>query len=120
MDAKTTGIVAYITWIGLVIAFVLGDREVAKFHLNQALVVSLVTSTLTTKTKEQDRLRMENEKVKMRADLLRSVSHDIRTPLTSIMGATSAILENPALSPAEQQSLLVDVRDDAQWLIRVV
>lgn len=84
------------------------------------LVVSLVTSTLTTKTKEQDRLRMENEKVKMRADLLRSVSHDIRTPLTSIMGATSAILENPALSPAEQQSLLVDVRDDAQWLIRVV
>ena len=39
----------------------------------------LVTSTLTTKTKEQDRLRMENEKVKMRADLLRSVSHDIRT-----------------------------------------
>ena len=27
MDAKTTGIVAYITWIGLVIAFVLGDRE---------------------------------------------------------------------------------------------
>ena len=39
MDAKTTGIVAYITWIGLVIAFVLGDREGAKFHLNQALVI---------------------------------------------------------------------------------
>ena len=50
------------------------------------LVVSLVTSTLTTKTKEQDRLRMENEKVKMRADLLRSVSHDIRTPMNAIMG----------------------------------
>lgn len=84
------------------------------------LVVSLVTSALTTKTKEQDRLRMENEREKMRADLLRSVSHDIRTPLTSIVGATSAILENPALSPVEQQSLLRDVRDDAQWLIRVV
>ena len=39
MDAKTTGIVAYITWIGLVLAFVLGDREGAKFHLNQALVI---------------------------------------------------------------------------------
>ena len=83
-------------------------------------MVSLVTSTLTTKTKEQDRLRMENEKVKMRANLLRSVSHDIRTPLTSIMGATSAVLENPALSQAEQHDLLEDVRDDAQWLIRVV
>jgi uncharacterized membrane protein len=41
MDAKTTGIVAYLTWIGLVIALVLGDREGAKFHLNQALVICL-------------------------------------------------------------------------------
>lgn len=37
MDKKTTGIVAYLTWIGLVIAFVAGDKEGAKFHLNQAL-----------------------------------------------------------------------------------
>lgn len=84
------------------------------------LVVSLVTSALTTNSKEQDRLRMENEKVKMRADLLRSVSHDIRTPLTSIIGATSTVLDNPALSQEEQRALLTDVRDDAQWLIRVV
>ena len=41
MDAKTTGIVAYITWIGLLIALILGDREGAKFHLNQALVIWL-------------------------------------------------------------------------------
>ena len=39
MDKKTTGIVAYITWIGLLIAFIAGDKEGAKFHLNQALVV---------------------------------------------------------------------------------
>ena len=84
------------------------------------LVVSLVTSALTSQAKEQDRLRMENEKVKMRADLLRSVSHDIRTPLTSIVGATSTVLDNPALSKEEQTALLTDVRDDAQWLIRVV
>ena len=56
----------------------------------------------------------------MRADLLRSVSHDIRTPLTSIVGATSTVLDNPALSKEEQTALLTDVRDDAQWLIRVV
>ena len=43
MDAKTTSIVAYITWIGLVIAIVLGDREKAKFHLNQALVICLAS-----------------------------------------------------------------------------
>lgn len=41
MDKKTTGIVAYFTWIGLIIAFVAGDTEGAKFHLNQALVLWL-------------------------------------------------------------------------------
>jgi uncharacterized membrane protein len=41
MDKKTTGIVAYLTWIGLLIAFLAGDREGAKFHLNQALVIWL-------------------------------------------------------------------------------
>ena len=38
---KTTSIVAYITWIGLIIAFCAGDKEGAKFHLNQALVIFL-------------------------------------------------------------------------------
>lgn len=41
MDKRTTGIVAYITWIGLLIAFCAGDKEGAKFHLNQALVIFL-------------------------------------------------------------------------------
>ena len=41
MDKKATSIVAYISWIGLIIAFCAGDREGAKFHLNQALVIFL-------------------------------------------------------------------------------
>ena len=41
MDAKTTGIVAYLTWIGLLIAIFAGDKEGAKFHVNQALVIML-------------------------------------------------------------------------------
>lgn len=41
MDAKTTSIVAYLTWIGLLIAILAGDKEGAKFHLNQALVIML-------------------------------------------------------------------------------
>lgn len=43
MDKKVTGIVAYISWIGLLIAFCAGDKEGAKFHLNQALVIYLFT-----------------------------------------------------------------------------
>ncbi len=41
MDKKTTSIVAYITWVGLLVAYCAGDREGAKFYLNQALVVFL-------------------------------------------------------------------------------
>ena len=41
MDKKTTSIVAYITWIGLLVAYCAGDREGAKFYLNQALVIFL-------------------------------------------------------------------------------
>ena len=41
MDRKMTGVVAYLTWIGLLIAYIAGDREGAKFHLNQALVIWL-------------------------------------------------------------------------------
>ena len=41
MDAKTTSIVAYLSLIGLIIAFAAGDKEGAKFHLNQELVITL-------------------------------------------------------------------------------
>lgn len=47
MDSKATGIVAYISIIGWIIAYFAGDREGAKFHLNQALVVDLAMIILS-------------------------------------------------------------------------
>ena len=41
MNKRITSVVAYLTWIGLIIAFVAGDKDGAKFHLNQALVIWL-------------------------------------------------------------------------------
>ena len=85
------------------------------------LSVSLIASALTSQIKRQEQLRMETEREAMRANLLRAVSHDLRTPLTSIAGATSAILENDArLEPEQKRALLRSVRDEAQWLIRMV
>lgn len=43
MNKKTTGIVAYITWIGWIVAYCAGDKEGAKFHLNQAAVVWIMS-----------------------------------------------------------------------------
>lgn len=41
MDKKLTGILAYLTIIGWIIAYVAGDKEGAKFHLNQGLVIAI-------------------------------------------------------------------------------
>ena len=41
MDKKVTGIVGYIGFIGWIIAYLAGDNEGAKFHLNQALVLNI-------------------------------------------------------------------------------
>ncbi len=83
--------------------------------------VSMVVSMLTTQIKQQEKIRTEIEKEQMRANLLRAVSHDIRTPLTSIVGAVSAVAENhDKLSEEKTLSLLGDVKEEAQWLVRVV
>lgn len=85
------------------------------------LSVSVIVSALTTQIKRQEQQRIEAEREAMRANLLRAVSHDLRTPLTSIVGSTSAILENDeALTSQRKTELLRGVRDDAQWLIRMV
>lgn len=85
------------------------------------LVVSIITGTLTTQIKHQEKIKAEVERERMRANLLRAVSHDLRTPLTSIYGACSTVIENyHSLSSDQQLKLLEDVQDDAQWLIRMV
>ena len=85
------------------------------------LVVSIMTSTLTTRIKKQEQLRMESETEKMRATLLRAVSHDLRTPLTSIYGACSTVIENyDSLDKAKTIKLLGEACSDAQWLTRMV
>ena len=84
------------------------------------LTVSISTSALTTAVKKQERLRLEGEKVKMRADLLRSVSHDLRTPLTSIAGSASVLLDSPELPEDKRRELLGGIRDDSEWLIGMV
>ena len=66
-------------------------------------------------------MRREADREKMYADLLRAVSHDIRTPLTGIVGATNVLLEQDGgLTQEQRQQLLRSTNEDAQWLIRIV
>lgn len=90
--------------------------------------ISILTSAATFRMKDQahkiqegEKLLMEAEKEKLRANLLRAVSHDLRTPLTSIIGASSSWLENEAALPAEERRRLVmEIHEDANWLLHMV
>ena len=85
------------------------------------LIVATMTGALTTRLKQQEKIKADAEKERMRGNLLRAVSHDLRTPLTSIYGACSAMMENYDDLPQEKHlELLQDVRTDAQWLNRMV
>lgn len=84
------------------------------------LTISIVTGMLTTRVKQYEVLRREAEREKIHANLLRAVSHDIRTPLTGIVGATETLMEEKSLSEDEREMLLQNANEDARWLIRVV
>ena len=85
------------------------------------LVVAISTSTLNIRIRDQEKLRSENEKERMRGNLLRAISHDLRTPLTSIYGSSSTLISKYDALPKEQQlKLLGEIQEDSEWLIRMV
>ena len=85
------------------------------------IVISTITSALTTRLKKWQSLRAEGEREMMRANLLRAVSHDLRTPLTTIYGAGSAILDNyDALTEEQKKKMIASIKEDSEWLIRMV
>ena len=85
------------------------------------LIVSTMTGTLTTRLKQQEKLKAEADRERMRGNLLRAVSHDLRTPLTAIYGSCSAIIDNFDTIPRQQQLLLLkNIKADSQWLNRMV
>lgn len=71
--------------------------------------------------RSQEESRMEMEKEKLRNNLLRSISHDLRTPLTGIAGSASFLMESlDELDRDTVISLLGDIGNDAIWLNNMV
>ena len=84
------------------------------------VTIALLTGALTTKIKHQEAIKAESEKERMRANLLRAVSHDIRTPLTTIYGSASTLIENEGLTETQKSKILEGIRQDSVWLVRMV
>ena len=71
--------------------------------------------------RKQEESTIEIERERLRSNLLRSISHDLRSPLSGIKGSISTILENGDLiTEAMKKNLLESVYDDTEWLIRLV
>ena len=85
------------------------------------LIVAVLTSAFITRMKEWQKLKTESEKERMRANLLRAVSHDLRTPLTTIYGASSSIVENyDKLNDRQKLQMASGIKEDSEWLICMV
>ena len=69
--------------------------------------------------KEKNAVLAKNEQ--LRADLLRAISHDLRTPLCSISGNADMLISNSdRLDKATKHQIYTDIYDDSEWLIGVV
>ena len=85
------------------------------------IAVAVLTGALTTKLKHHEATKAESEKERMRANLLRAISHDLRTPLTTIYGSSTTLLENRDMLTHEQKGrIITGIKEDSEWLIRMV
>ena len=72
-------------------------------------------------SKEMEDAKLQAEQEKLRANLLRSISHDLRTPLTAISGNASILLsDSENLDPNARKQMYEDIYDDSAWLYNLV
>lgn len=94
-----------------------GNRQFLRMIASQ-VAMALERQNLSD---EQRSILVESEKEKMRSNLLRAISHDLRTPLTGILGASSVLQESgEELDLNTRNKLISNIKEDSQWLIRMV
>ncbi len=90
-------------------------------HIRATLIQTGISLERYMLTEERNRAAMAADREKVRSNLLRSISHDLRTPLTGIIGASAAIVENgDEIGTVETKKLAADIHEDAEWLLRMV
>ena len=107
-----------------VLGIALGTRPLDVFEAG--LATSIIGECALALEKEYYNLRREEAAIwarneQMRADLLRSISHDLRTPLTSISGSARVLMTGSAtINEARKQELYTDIYEESMWLIDLV
>lgn len=102
-------------------------QDAAQLHMPEYRLILENYATQIAMALERDRLMLESQNARveveteqLRNTLLSSVSHDLRTPLAVISGASSSILRNPGMTATTQHELLQTVFDESDRLSRLV
>ena len=107
-----------------VVGIAIDNEDLDVFENN--LVLSILSECalalekeIYSKKRQEIYLQAKNEQ--LRSNLLRSISHDLRTPLTSISGNADFLLSNSAkIDDVKRQELYNNIYDDSMWLINLV
>ena len=107
-----------------VAGIVLADEDLDAFEKNLLLVMLDECGQAVERERSAEdahRIRLQAEQESLRANLLRSISHDLRTPLTSISGDASILLSSAdALTDDKKRAIYTDIYEDALWLVNLV
>lgn len=101
-----------------------GDDPIDSF--DESIVLSVIGECAIAvdgmvNAKERERAAVLAKNEQLRANLLRSISHDLRTPLTSISGNAGNLLANgEEIDEATKHQIYADIYDDSLWLINLV
>ncbi|WP_342566222.1 sensor histidine kinase KdpD [Paenibacillus sp. FSL R7-0345] len=108
------------------VAAIVMDQEEPLGIFEKSLMIAMLGECALALEKEllssrQKEISIQIRQEQLRANLLRGISHDLRTPLTSISGNAGILLANPSvLSEAQKIGLYTDIYDDSMWLINLV
>lgn len=83
------------------------------------LSIAFLTSIMTTRILEEEKVKIEAEKERMRGNFLQSVSHDLRTPLTSILGNSTSLSKSESLNEADMKTTIA-IKEEAESLLGMV
>lgn len=110
------------------------------FHFNDQMyfatfilmfAVGIITSLITAQLKsrmaqinalniEKEQLKSSAEKERLKATLLRSISHDLRTPLTTMKNGAELLIGNPNIDENDRNEILSDIVAKSAWMVRLV
>lgn len=108
------------------VAAVVMDKQAPLEAFEKSLMIAMLgecalalEKEILSETQKQISMRMQQEQ--LRANLLRAISHDLRTPLTSISGNADILMRNSKILGEEQKQILyTDIYDESMWLINLI